>query len=196
MGLSAFARKHDVTRQTASAWRKAGLVVPRAGQVDVAASGYQPSNPVKNPLRLGLATLTPEQGRDILEIVEDRHNRGSTIVTSQLPVDHWHEAIANPTIADAFSIGSCTTRIGSPSRAKACETAANVPDLTSSRTHDPMKPSTGAAVRLHRNAVRHRPDSLSAFKWNACPPSPEFRTVTIITPSNLSRGWNDLLLAH
>ena len=36
-----------------------------------------------------------------------------------------------------------------------------------------MKPSTGAAVRLHRNAVRDRPDSLSAFKWNARPPSPE-----------------------
>lgn len=50
----------------------------------------------------GLATLTPEQGRDLLEIVEDRHNRGSTIVTSQLPVDHWHEAIANPTVADAI----------------------------------------------------------------------------------------------
>jgi hypothetical protein len=51
---------------------------------------------------MGLATLTPEQGRDMLEIVEDRHNRGSTIVTSQLPVDQWHEAIANPTIADAI----------------------------------------------------------------------------------------------
>src|SRR5438067_10401502 len=46
----------------------------------------------------GLATLTPEQGRDILEIVEDRHNRGSTIVTSQLPVDRWHDAIANLSI--------------------------------------------------------------------------------------------------
>jgi DDE family transposase len=34
-----------------------------------------------------------------------------------------------------------------------------------------MKPSTGAAVRLHRNAVRDRPESLSAFTWNACPPS-------------------------
>jgi DNA replication protein DnaC len=50
----------------------------------------------------GLATLTPEQGRDLLEIGEDRHNRGSTIVTSQLPVDHWHQAIANPTVADAI----------------------------------------------------------------------------------------------
>lgn len=36
-----------------------------------------------------------------------------------------------------------------------------------------MKPSTGDAVRLHWNALRDRPDSLSAFKWNACPPSPE-----------------------
>ena len=50
----------------------------------------------------GLATLTPDQGRDLLEIVDDRHGRGSTIVTSQLPVEHWHEAIANPTVADAI----------------------------------------------------------------------------------------------
>jgi DNA replication protein DnaC len=50
----------------------------------------------------GLATLTHDQGRDLLEIVDDRHNRGSTIVTSQLPVDHWHEVIANPTVADAI----------------------------------------------------------------------------------------------
>src|SRR6266571_7375182 len=50
----------------------------------------------------GLATLTPDQSRDLLEIVDDRHNRASTIVTSQLPVDHWHEAIANPTVADAI----------------------------------------------------------------------------------------------
>ena len=50
----------------------------------------------------GLATLTPEQGRDLLEIVDDRHGRGSTIVTSQLAVEHWHAAIANPTIADAI----------------------------------------------------------------------------------------------
>jgi DNA replication protein DnaC len=49
----------------------------------------------------GLAPLTSQQGRDLLEIVDDRHGRGSTILTSQLPVDHWHEVIADPTIADA-----------------------------------------------------------------------------------------------
>ena len=49
----------------------------------------------------GLAPLTGEQRRDLLKIVDDRHQRGSTIITSQVPVDHWHEVIADPTIADA-----------------------------------------------------------------------------------------------
>jgi DNA replication protein DnaC len=49
----------------------------------------------------GLAPLTSQQGRDLLDIVDDRHGRGSTIVTSQVPVEHWHELIADPTIADA-----------------------------------------------------------------------------------------------
>lgn len=34
--------------------------------------------------------------------MDDRHDRGSTIVTSQLPVEHWHEVIGSPTIADAI----------------------------------------------------------------------------------------------
>jgi len=38
----------------------------------------------------------------LLEILEDRHNLQSTIVTSQLPVSHWHEVIGNPTLADAI----------------------------------------------------------------------------------------------
>ncbi len=50
----------------------------------------------------GLATLMPDQGRDLLEFVDDRRGRSSTIVTSQLPVEHWHEAIANPTVADTI----------------------------------------------------------------------------------------------
>lgn len=49
----------------------------------------------------GLAPLTGEQRRDLLEIMDDRHGRASTVVTSQLPVEHWHEVIGDPTIADA-----------------------------------------------------------------------------------------------
>jgi DNA replication protein DnaC len=49
----------------------------------------------------GITPLTAEQRRDLLEIVDDRHGRASSVVTSQLPVAHWHEHIGNPTIADA-----------------------------------------------------------------------------------------------
>ena len=48
-----------------------------------------------------LRPLTPEQAADLLEIIEDRAHLRSTIVTSQLPVSLWHEALGDPTIADA-----------------------------------------------------------------------------------------------
>ncbi|OYV74586.1 MAG: AAA family ATPase [Chromatiales bacterium 21-64-14] len=50
----------------------------------------------------GLSTFTDEQRRDVLEILEDRHGRRATLITSQLPVEHWHEIIGDPTLADAI----------------------------------------------------------------------------------------------
>lgn len=50
----------------------------------------------------GLAPLAAPERRDLLEIAEDRHGRASTVVTSQLPVSAWHEAINDPTLADAI----------------------------------------------------------------------------------------------
>jgi DNA replication protein DnaC len=47
----------------------------------------------------GLATLSEENRRDFLELLEDRHGRRATIVTSQFPVDHWHEAMGDPTVS-------------------------------------------------------------------------------------------------
>jgi hypothetical protein len=44
--------------------------------------------PICGPRQLGPCPAHPEQARDLLEIIDDRHGRGSTIVTSQLPVDH------------------------------------------------------------------------------------------------------------
>lgn len=49
----------------------------------------------------GPEKLNDDQRRDLLEIVEDRYERRSIIVTSQIPVDRWYEIIGNPTIADA-----------------------------------------------------------------------------------------------
>ncbi len=49
-----------------------------------------------------LAPLTDEQRRDLLEIVEERYDRRSTLIASQVPTKHWHEIIGDPTIADAI----------------------------------------------------------------------------------------------
>ena len=50
----------------------------------------------------GLSKLAAEQRRDLLELLDDRHGHRSTLVTSQLSVDHWHEVIGDPTLADAI----------------------------------------------------------------------------------------------
>jgi len=50
----------------------------------------------------GLEQLGREQRHDLLEILEDRHGLKSTLVTSQLPVENWHEQIGDPTLADAI----------------------------------------------------------------------------------------------
>ena len=50
----------------------------------------------------GLAPLNENQRRDLLELAEDRHNLKSTLITSQMPVEHWHELIGDPTLADAI----------------------------------------------------------------------------------------------
>jgi len=49
----------------------------------------------------GLAPLNERERRDLLEIVDDRHGNGSTIITSQLDSKLWHDQLGDPTIADA-----------------------------------------------------------------------------------------------
>jgi DNA replication protein DnaC len=50
----------------------------------------------------GLSKLNREQQRDFREIIEDRYEVGSTVITSQLPISHWHEVIDDPTLADSI----------------------------------------------------------------------------------------------
>lgn len=46
--------------------------------------------------------MTASQRRDLLEILEERYRRASTLVTSQIPIERWHDVIAEPTLADAI----------------------------------------------------------------------------------------------
>lgn len=50
----------------------------------------------------GPETMNPDQRRDLLEIFEDRYGARSTLVTSQIPLDQWHQVIGDPTLADAI----------------------------------------------------------------------------------------------
>jgi len=50
----------------------------------------------------GLLKLSAENRRDLLEVLEDRHGRRSTIATSQLPIEEWHGVIGDATLADAI----------------------------------------------------------------------------------------------
>lgn len=50
----------------------------------------------------GLYPFTEESRRDLLEILEDRCGKRSTLVTGQLPIEQWHQAIGDPTLADAI----------------------------------------------------------------------------------------------
>src|ERR1700736_2945756 len=50
----------------------------------------------------GLEPLDAQARHDLLEILEERYGRRSTIITSQLPVDSWRQMIGDPTYADAI----------------------------------------------------------------------------------------------
>jgi DNA replication protein DnaC len=49
-----------------------------------------------------LTPFTDAERRDILEVIEDRHERAATLIASQLPVSTWHEALGEPTLADSI----------------------------------------------------------------------------------------------
>jgi DNA replication protein DnaC len=93
----------------------------------------------------GLAALTSAERQDLLEILEDRCERASTLITSQVPVTGWHDLIGDPTIADSICDRLVHTAyiidLQGPSlretRAKALPTSAHADDSES--------PAAGAA---------------------------------------------------
>lgn len=50
----------------------------------------------------GLAPMTDANRRDLLEIIDDRYQRSSTLITSQLPVQAWHDSVGDATLGDAI----------------------------------------------------------------------------------------------
>jgi hypothetical protein len=100
-------------------------------------------------LRLILVTL-PQPRHDLLEILEERYGRCSTMITSQLPVDRWHEIIGDPTMPTPSWIVSFTTPTASNSPAKACAG----PEANRTRRLDQTSSPVTQSLRSARLATR------------------------------------------
>jgi DNA replication protein DnaC len=96
--------------------------------------------------------LTAPQRRDLMEIVEDRYGRGSTLITSQLPVDKWHDVIDEPTFADAildrlvhnaYRLALAGPSLRNPEAADAAPASVDT-EPTDSKTTTQTKPAKGA----------------------------------------------------
>src|SRR6202165_1920019 len=96
--------------------------------------------------------LSANQRRDLMEIAEDRHGRGSTLITSQLPTDKWHDVVGDPPFADAILDrivhNAYRLALDGPSmrkiQAAEPETALPVVDTTSSTSETTTKFAKGA----------------------------------------------------
>ena len=190
--------------------RSLGALSPRATPVrrpGARARRRSPCSPAEDtgarrpadPRRLGaLAPVTHEQARDLLEIIDDRHGRWQrrsrikSGTTSQLPVEHWHELIPNPTIADAIldrlvhvvpEARFAATRTGSPSMARASEKGLPRRALTALPDGDQHRPIVSTApTRGHQPAGvagitgmggRLRLEQVAGFDRNPRPTSSE-----------------------
>jgi hypothetical protein len=112
----------------------------------------------------GLQPLDATARHDLLEILEERYGRRSTIITSQIPVDKWHELIGDPTYADAIldrivhnghrinltGHNLRRSRANKVSKAKIIRQRGTRPRATSCR--NPGRHNPGIPGRLRRNS--------------------------------------------
>jgi DNA replication protein DnaC len=77
-----------------------------------------------------LNPMTDVERRDLLEVIEDRYDRTSAVMTSQVPTKVWHEALVDPTIADAICDrlvhNAHVIKLGGPSIRRALKPQKNV----------------------------------------------------------------------
>lgn len=101
-----------------------------------------------------LRALRAEQAADVLEVIEDRAGLRSTIITSQLPIAMWHEAMAEPTVADA-RVGP---RPGAPAPHRSCRRVDAPPRrrVEGRRRRGPAWQDRGEGGRQGRNTRRRR----------------------------------------
>jgi hypothetical protein len=102
-----------------------------------------------------LRPLAPDQAADVLEVIEDRIGLRSTIVTSQLPVAMWHDALGEPTIADGI-LDRLLERVH---RNRTCQ---RVP---AARRPAQLDGNTRASAARRRRSTDHQPSAEGLMRW-------------------------------
>jgi hypothetical protein len=108
---------------------------------------------------LGIKKIVEAERNDLLEVLEDRYGRSSTVVTRQLPVSTWHEWLADPTAADAIWTASCTTPTSWTSKA---------------RLGGRNLPSNHQRTRYVASLRLRSPTSVITMQRNGCPRWPTY----------------------
>jgi DNA replication protein DnaC len=115
---------------------------------------------------LGLQPVPPARAADLLEVIEDRAGTRSTIVTSQLPVGHWHEALGEPTIADAILDrlvhGAYRLELRGDSRRRAAAALEGSGEADTITRPEPTVPDGPGRPRRERGATAGPPGPASA----------------------------------
>jgi DNA replication protein DnaC len=105
-----------------------------------------------------LRPLSPDQAADTLEVIEDRAGLRATILTSQLPIANWHEALGEPTIADAvmdrvqqnlhrIELGGESLRKERPRSASEGEEERTITGTDTSKPAEPAAPARQSPAR-------------------------------------------------
>ena len=130
---------------------------------------------------LGLQPVPAPRAADLLEVIEDRGGLRSTIVTSQLPVGHWHEALGEPTIADAILDrlvhNAYRLELKGDSRRRAARAADDpaevAPAPAGSFTQDPPASDGRGRPRQHRGGMDDPPGSPLSPTTDGVPDYPQ-----------------------
>jgi hypothetical protein len=113
----------------------------------------------------GPETLTPDQARDLLEIVEDRYDAGSLVITSQIPVDRWHDMIGIPTLADAILDRVIHNAYRIDLTGESLRKQRSSPEIEALLTNpDPPETSSTQILRKQAPGGRHQIGTVAGFR--------------------------------
>ena len=159
IGKTLLGLAHSATGPAGSASRRATTASPtsstnspwpRADGSHPLGSSSASQDRAPGPRRLGTRFLASQERHDLLEVLDDRYARRGTVLASHLPVEHWHDIVADAAFGDAILDRSSTAATASPSGAAPSRGSATQPRRpdTLTTTPDPSMPGIPSRITV------------------------------------------------